>query len=353
MKSMRAIRTIRLSIADKPMNIVVKAVQADSGRSIVFIITDNIDLSGAVARFYAVKPSKLEILTDAAIEGREVIVELTPQTLAEIGVTKCQLSLTQGDSFISSFEFYLSVEKNLSEAGDIVSSNEFTALQNALRTSGWIDSTTVEYQEGNSGTEAPEGEWLPAPPVVRQGTFLWTRITLEHKDGSETVAYSIAWNAVDARITNIANNLVTTDGGYALDARQGRILAEEIATVNVNLSNRIVGLETRTNTTVWQATFRGLNIIARRMTGTFLLRIEGTVTQDIPLIPPAVIATLPVEYRRGFIVDYFTFYDASRMIRVQIRANGDVELQDLRTMSTNVQIGTLSVSMTPRITVVF
>ena len=236
---MEALQRIRLSVASKPMDIVVKAVQADTGRTIRFTITDNIDFEGAKARFYAVKPSKLEVFNDVVIEGRDVVIELTPQTLAEIGVVNCQVSLTRGDDIITSFEFYLSVEKNLSENGNIVSSNEFTALQNALRNSRWIESSEVRYQSGTSGTVVPQGTWLINPPNVAQGNFLWARLTLIHFDGTTTVMYGVSRNGIDGAITNLANNLTTTAAGIALDARQGRILNENINEVNTSLFDRV------------------------------------------------------------------------------------------------------------------
>lgn len=254
---MEALRTIQISVINRPMDIVVEAVQGDTGRVIKFILTDNIDLEGAVARFYAKKPSGLEIHNPAEINGREIVIELTAQTLAEAGVTKCQITIVKAEVIITSFEFFLSVKVNLSEAGNIRSSNEFITIEEALRNSRWITSTAIHYQTGTSGTIPPTGQWLETIPLPNQGAFLWTRLTLEHTDGTRTQAFNVSRNARDGErgeigprgpvgpigppgdgIT-ISNDLTTDTAGSVLDARQGRVLNERISEVNTSLSTSI------------------------------------------------------------------------------------------------------------------
>ena len=54
-----------------------------------------------------------------------------------------------------------------------------------------ITETTVEYQEGTSGTSAPTGAWSSAIPAVQEGRYLWTRVTLTFASGSTAVFYSV------------------------------------------------------------------------------------------------------------------------------------------------------------------
>lgn len=57
-----------------------------------------------------------------------------------------------------------------------------------------ITSTAVDYQEGTSGTEPPTGSWKETIPVVQEGNFLWTRVTLTYVNGNTTVFYSVGKN---------------------------------------------------------------------------------------------------------------------------------------------------------------
>ena len=60
-----------------------------------------------------------------------------------------------------------------------------------------VPTTTTEYQEGTSPTTVPTGTWLPSPPAVAQGAYLWTKITLSYSDGTDAVYYTVARQGVD------------------------------------------------------------------------------------------------------------------------------------------------------------
>ena len=305
---MEALRTIQISVINRPMDIVVEAVQGDTGRVIKFILTDNIDLEGAVARFYAKKPSGLEIHNPAEINGREIVIELTAQTLAEAGVTKCQITIVKAEVIITSFEFFLSVKVNLSEAGNIRSSNEFITIEEALRNSRWITSTAIHYQTGTSGTIPPTGQWLETIPLPNQGAFLWTRLTLEHTDGTRTQAFNVSRNARDGErgeigprgpvgpigppgdgIT-ISNDLTTDTAGSVLDARQGRVLNERISEVNTSLSTSIATVKSDLSNLSDEAIV-GEDIIRRTVNISGVVAGNGSVTVNIGAAPTGFLLT--------------------------------------------------------------
>lgn len=77
-----------------------------------------------------------------------------------------------------------------------------------------ISGTAITYQQGSSGTTAPTGTWVAAPPAATQGKFLWTRTVTTYTDSSTSTAYSAAYQGADSTvagpapaITAVANQL--------------------------------------------------------------------------------------------------------------------------------------------------
>lgn len=110
----------------------IDVIEGDSGRKIRCNIGDMKIPDGSTARIYARKPSGLEIYNDCTIEDGCVIVELTTQMTAEQGSTRCQVEITNSGENVTSFEFELRVHAKLKSSGSVESTNEFTALENAL-----------------------------------------------------------------------------------------------------------------------------------------------------------------------------------------------------------------------------
>lgn len=81
-----------------------------------------------------------------------------------------------------------------------------------------ISSTSVTYQEWSSGTQYPTGSWLPNPPQVTQGNYLWTRTIVNYSDGGQTVSYSVARNGLDGTgaVSSVCNQLPDNNGNVAL-----------------------------------------------------------------------------------------------------------------------------------------
>lgn len=60
-----------------------------------------------------------------------------------------------------------------------------------------IQNSIIQYQEGLSGVNPPEGTWWPNPPEVTPGRFLWTKQTITYTDESTSVIYSVAKQGAD------------------------------------------------------------------------------------------------------------------------------------------------------------
>ena len=54
-----------------------------------------------------------------------------------------------------------------------------------------ITGTSVAYQQGVSGTEAPTGTWTSTIPVIQEGRYLWTKVTIEFANGEALDFYSV------------------------------------------------------------------------------------------------------------------------------------------------------------------
>jgi hypothetical protein len=55
-----------------------------------------------------------------------------------------------------------------------------------------VQSTSITYQSGTSGTVAPTGTWQTTVPTVAQGNFLWTRNITTFTDNTTTTSFSVA-----------------------------------------------------------------------------------------------------------------------------------------------------------------
>lgn len=76
---------------------------------------------------------------------------------------------------------------------------------------------TTDMQNLTLGSITASSASFPVPSVGETGKVLWGKVVKWFSDMSALVATKL--NA-----SNVVNNLTTTDGGYALDARQGKAL---------------------------------------------------------------------------------------------------------------------------------
>ena len=126
------IQTIEIQVNNPGLIPQINAIQADSGRTLDCIISDMAIPAGATARIYAQKPSGAKVFNNCAISDRTVSVGLTTQILAELGRTVCQVQITQGTEKVTSFDFIINVMKSRIDSTAIESTDEFTALDEAL-----------------------------------------------------------------------------------------------------------------------------------------------------------------------------------------------------------------------------
>lgn len=109
----------------------IYVTQGDTGRQVICQIADYQIPEGSTAKFFAKKPSGLQIYNLASVSDNKVTFPLTSQTIAEIGVTEGQVEITEPDGKVSTFIFKINVMPTLS-GNYPESKNESTFLEQTL-----------------------------------------------------------------------------------------------------------------------------------------------------------------------------------------------------------------------------
>lgn len=124
----------------------IEAVQNTNAVSYNFEIADWPIPPGATAKIYIKKPSGTEIYTNCQIDGQTVLFAPTLQSFAELGTSEAQLQIISGEKVMVSFVFCIKVHNNLIDDSAIESTNEYTALTQALQTVTSYDTRIAEAQ---------------------------------------------------------------------------------------------------------------------------------------------------------------------------------------------------------------
>lgn len=135
---MQTTTEIKLDIALNNSPPTVYAKQGDKGTRYVAVTllesgaTYTLD-SGTTARIRVLKPDNTAIYNAATVSGNTVTAELTSQALAVPGVAIAEIGLYKGTQILTTFIFYLRIEKSAISDTEIESRDEFTILEAALR----------------------------------------------------------------------------------------------------------------------------------------------------------------------------------------------------------------------------
>lgn len=99
-----------IEIASQASPQIIPVVQGDTGREILFTLADFTIPTGATATFYIQKPSGNAVYNTATIDGNTVLVELTAQSIIEIGDNYGQVRISKNSEVVTSFDFILLVK---------------------------------------------------------------------------------------------------------------------------------------------------------------------------------------------------------------------------------------------------
>lgn len=127
---------------------------------------DDYDLTGLTLRLYVKKPDGcivyMPLTPDDPVKGH-IRIQPTAQMLAAAGAAQCEIEICEGDKRLTTIPFKLHIKPSLRDDDAIESSNEFSALQNALNKVGDLDGLPdrLEGMEGRIDALEEEGQNLP------------------------------------------------------------------------------------------------------------------------------------------------------------------------------------------------
>ena len=158
---MQTTAAIKLDVASYLCPPTVYAKQNDKGtRFVEATLLDNgapytIE-NGTTARIRILKPDNAMIYNNATISSGKVTVELTSQALAAYGIAIAEIGLFKGEQILSTFTFYIRIERSAVDDSAIESTDEFTVLEEAIRDAGTATTaaTNAATAANNAATAA-------------------------------------------------------------------------------------------------------------------------------------------------------------------------------------------------------
>ena len=237
-----------ISVSHPGIPIKVPAVQGDTGRRILFTVTDMDIPSGSSATIYAKKPSGAEIYNSCAVSqsssGASVItVDLTSATLEEPGEIPAQIQVVNGEDIVTTFLFLLCVQKNIITDSAIEGTNEFTALEEATAAANQAASAANEAStEANSAANA-------ATTAAGKANSAASAANQAKQDADEATAAA-----------NSAANGATTAAGTANSAASTATSAAEAANEAAEAANNAAAGDVSNKTVTFQEAAERANI---------------------------------------------------------------------------------------------
>lgn len=214
-------QAIEVTVGERAITPPVRAVQSDSGRELHCVLADFEIPSGTTARFFARKPSGAQIYNNCAVSGNEVVVKLTTQTLAEVGVVPCQVELRKGGERLTSFKFAIEVQETLATDAALESFDETDVLQ------GLIDEMQRLIDEMNGKVpDLTVNRVLVSDTDGRMSASTISTTELEKLDGARSNiqeqidALTTVDNGIKRQITELQGAMNTDDIQAQIDALQ-------------------------------------------------------------------------------------------------------------------------------------
>lgn len=205
-------KVIKLDI-NKKMFETITAKQGDTkSRFILFNLYDGpiqFDLTGRTVRVYGKKKDNTTIFNDLVITDAKkgyCTLELTNQMLAVEGMNELELVIFEGEKRLSTMPFILNVIGSKYSEDAIVSTNEFTALMNALKTVSNIDNKAEkkDVEELSSQLETKANKIEIGTPLIASSVDEMKDKTKVYVNTSDGNWYS--WNGTKWIIGGLYNS---------------------------------------------------------------------------------------------------------------------------------------------------
>lgn len=136
---------------------IIPVVQGDTGRVIQFELNDFTIPAGATATYYVQKPSGEAVYNEATISGNNVFVELTAQSIIEVGENYGQVRILVDEEVVTSFDFILLV-KVFRGIDAVQSETEMNIFDKAVERAQETIASTVTEAEAAIEAAAQEAE---------------------------------------------------------------------------------------------------------------------------------------------------------------------------------------------------
>lgn len=207
-------RDIYLDIDDN-LNNYIKSVELDSNSRVwhfhLTVDYQPLNLTGKTVMFMAEKPDKTNVLNDCEIIDAEngiVKVELTRQVNAVPGHVNCLLKIVGSDGYVLKTKtFIVEVSKTLSDK-PIVSTNEFSALDEAL---GRVQNIDRRFAETNAQLLQTKQELSSQLEHIKYKTINYTNV----KD-YEYLVNDGDWSPVISFCETLGKQLIFPKGEYLI-----------------------------------------------------------------------------------------------------------------------------------------
>lgn len=153
---MKNIQNLTIDINKKPFQTITANKGEVGSRFIRITIVDNstpVDLTGVTVSLYAKKPDGKKVFNSVTVEDKAngvVLAELTSQILSVSGLVRLTLLLVKNGSKLASKQFLVNVDESIVDDEAIESTNEFTALVDAL---GRVNNIDSRFEKVNSQLE--------------------------------------------------------------------------------------------------------------------------------------------------------------------------------------------------------
>ena len=223
---MQTTAAIKLDVASYLCPPTVYAKQNDKGsRFVEATLLDNgapytIE-NGTTARIRILKPDNTMIYNNATISSGKVTAELTSQALAAYGIAIAEIGLFKGEQILSTFTFYIRIERSAVDDSAIESTDEFTVLEEAIRDAGTATTaaTNAATAANNAATAANAAKTAAdnaaSAANTAAGTANGAATTANTAAGSANAAAQAALDAISA-IYHDKNFLLTINPDNSL-----------------------------------------------------------------------------------------------------------------------------------------
>ena len=225
--------------ANKYVSVLVKENDVNT-RKIIATITDNgkplvINRNTMVARIKCLKADDTKVVNDCKIlENKDIEIDITDQMTACAGQHECELILFDSTSYnpdtescdiLHTMNFVINVKESVFEDGDVTSSDEFIALENALLKADALEQ--VVYNFSAAEEERKQNE------IGRQNAEAIRQTNETNRQSAEATRQTNTATAISNADTATTNANTATDEANA--AKQATITA--IANANTATQN--------------------------------------------------------------------------------------------------------------------